>query len=90
MVMYVVLKNLLISYVAITELETELSSYNSFHNNQPTQKIWAVAENYRFVPSFVKVLPPCTFGFHLFRGDHAIEKLLSTSRAENWCLKLEK
>lgn len=68
MVMYVVIKNLLISYVVITELETALSSYNSYHNNQPTKQIWAVEENYWFELAFVEVLPPCTFGFHLFHG----------------------
>ncbi|PWA38400.1 NAD(P)-binding Rossmann-fold superfamily protein [Artemisia annua] len=39
---------------SISELETALSSYNSLHNNQPTQNIWAVAENYRFEPAFVE------------------------------------
>ncbi|MFS7916069.1 putative glucose-fructose oxidoreductase [Helianthus anomalus] len=40
---------------AISEAETALSSYNSFYNNNsPAQKIWAVAENYRFEPAFVE------------------------------------
>nr|GEV98317.1 NAD(P)-binding Rossmann-fold superfamily protein [Tanacetum cinerariifolium] len=39
---------------SITELETALSSYNSLYNDQPTQNIWAVAENYRFEPAFVE------------------------------------
>nr|GEY39867.1 R-linalool synthase QH1, chloroplastic-like [Tanacetum cinerariifolium] len=38
----------------ITELETASSSYNSLYNHQPTQNIWAVAENYRFEPAFVE------------------------------------
>ncbi|GJW29735.1 peroxisomal adenine nucleotide carrier 1 [Tanacetum coccineum] len=39
---------------AIAELETALSSYNSLHNDQPTQKIWAVVKNYRIVVYFTE------------------------------------
>ncbi|KAI7735547.1 hypothetical protein M8C21_004736, partial [Ambrosia artemisiifolia] len=39
---------------AISEAETALSSYKSLHNNPSAQKIWAVAENYRFEPAFVE------------------------------------
>ncbi|KAL4591431.1 hypothetical protein LXL04_004396 [Taraxacum kok-saghyz] len=39
---------------SITEVETALSSYNSLHSNSCTQKLWAVAENYRFEPAFVE------------------------------------
>ncbi|EYU46310.1 hypothetical protein MIMGU_mgv1a0096471mg, partial [Erythranthe guttata] len=35
---------------SVNELETAISSYNSF-NPAP---IWAVAENYRFEPAFVE------------------------------------
>ncbi|KAJ0799470.1 hypothetical protein HanOQP8_Chr00c649g0846621 [Helianthus annuus] len=48
-------KRFIISSAAISEAETALSSYNSFYNNNSSaQKIWAVAENYRFEPAFVE------------------------------------
>ncbi|KAK3015478.1 hypothetical protein RJ639_005783 [Escallonia herrerae] len=39
---------------AISEAETGLSSYHSICIEAPGQPIWAVAENYRFEPSFVE------------------------------------
>ncbi|KAK2993085.1 hypothetical protein RJ640_029791 [Escallonia rubra] len=41
-------------YAAISEAETGLSSYHSICVKAPGQPIWAVAENYRFEPSFVE------------------------------------
>ncbi|KAK1435186.1 hypothetical protein QVD17_00947 [Tagetes erecta] len=39
---------------SISEAETALSRYSSIYNNPSAQKIWAVAENYRFEPAFVE------------------------------------
>ncbi|XP_044506394.1 uncharacterized protein YMR315W-like isoform X1 [Mangifera indica] len=38
----------------ISEIDKALSGYNSILANVPGQPIWAVAENYRFEPAFVK------------------------------------
>ncbi|XP_043693568.1 dTDP-3,4-didehydro-2,6-dideoxy-alpha-D-glucose 3-reductase [Telopea speciosissima] len=40
--------------VSNNEAETAISSYNAFFTNSPHRPIWAVAENYRFEPAFVK------------------------------------
>ncbi|KAL2470483.1 NAD(P)-binding Rossmann-fold superfamily protein [Abeliophyllum distichum] len=39
---------------SISEVESALSSYNSFSTALPSQPIWAIAENYRFEPAFVE------------------------------------
>ncbi|WOK92942.1 hypothetical protein Cni_G01634 [Canna indica] len=39
---------------AISEAEAALSCYNSFCNDFPHQRVWALAENYRFEPAFVE------------------------------------
>ncbi|CAH1452656.1 unnamed protein product [Lactuca virosa] len=39
---------------SISEVETALSCYKSLYTNPSAQKIWAVAENYRFEPAFVE------------------------------------
>ncbi|KAF9597211.1 hypothetical protein IFM89_016352, partial [Coptis chinensis] len=38
----------------VSEAETALSSYDLLLNHLPRRPIWAVAENYRFEPAFVK------------------------------------
>ena len=42
--------------LATREAQATLSCYGSFHSNVHGQPIWAVAENYRFEPTFVEVL----------------------------------
>lgn len=37
-----------------------LASYGPISANSPCQRIWALAENYRFEPAFVEV-PLCVF-----------------------------
>lgn len=43
------------THSAISEVETALSSYNSFGTTLPSRPIWAIAENYRFEPAFMEV-----------------------------------